>query len=162
LDIFADIKSLRSRRTLIFIDNHFSIESSYSMNLKKSWIWIIFILFSIAEIYYTWIYQDRIPASIETITIVLGCAFFLFLGYTLYCSEKENLFKSIGKIAKLHWGRQIGVDLYIGLFFQSYLIYLNEESVLETIIWVIPLLVYGNIATLLYWLLNAGSILTKF
>ncbi|BDA77995.1 hypothetical protein LPTSP3_g09250 [Leptospira kobayashii] len=62
----------------------------------------------------------------------------------------------------MHWGRQIGIDLYIGLFFQTYLIYLNEGSILATIVWFIPLMVYGNIITLLYWLLNAAPILEKF
>ena len=76
-------------------------------------------------------------------------AFFAFLGYSLYCSRKESLFATLRTMSKLHWGRQITLDLYIGLSLSLIAIYLTGGGT-ALAIWALPLLIYGNIATLLY------------
>ncbi|TGN10450.1 hypothetical protein [Leptospira ilyithenensis] len=74
---------------------------------KKSILCILLSVFSITEIHYTWIYKSNLPSSIQTITILSGLIFLVFVAYTLYCSKRENLFRSIERISQLHWGCQI-------------------------------------------------------
>ena len=84
-----------------------------------------------------------------------------FLIYSLYCSSREDLFRSIGTIARLHWGRQIGMDLYLGLFIGMLIIYLHEGAT-AVLIWLIPTLVFANLSFLLYVAINFDSIVVKF
>ena len=83
-----------------------------------------------------------------------------FLSYSVYCSFRENFFRSVRSIATLQWGRQIGVDLYLGLFIAIFIIYLNDGMVIA-LIWLVPILIYANLAVLLYLALNFESIVTK-
>ena len=57
-----------------------------------------------------------------------GELFFSFLGYTIYCSRKENFFKSIKRIVEMYWGWQVGIDLYIGLLLPLLIIYPMQVS----------------------------------
>jgi hypothetical protein len=84
-----------------------------------------------------------------------------FLTYSVYCSWREDLFRSIGSIAKLHWGRQIGADLYLGLFVGILIIYLHEGPA-AALIWLIPTLAFGNLSILLFVATNFDSIVVKF
>jgi hypothetical protein len=89
-------------------------------------------------------------------TVVWGC----FLGFTLYsfyCSSKENLFKTIKAMAKFHWGRQIGLDLYIGLLLSSILIYMHGGAAIF-LLWLVPILLFGNLATLLYFAIHFDTL----
>ncbi len=94
--------------------------------------------------------------------VVLWCAFIGFTGYSAYCSTRENLFRTIAKIAELHWGRQIGIDLYLGLSLTLFIVYLNEGSVLVTLLWLAPTLAFANLATLLYFAIHYDSIVARF
>lgn len=85
-----------------------------------------------------------------------------FLGYSLYCSSKENFFKSLKRLYPILWARQIGLDLYIGLIFSSFLIYLNEGSLLVLALWLLPILFYANLAILPYIAMNYDSIVGHF
>ncbi len=87
-------------------------------------------------------------------------AYIIFLGYSVYCSTQENFFRSLRSIASLHWGRQIGADLYLGLCVGLLVIFLNEGLVVA-LIWLLPTLIYANLAILLYIVLNFDSIVTK-
>ena len=87
-------------------------------------------------------------------------AFVIFLGYSIYCSFQENFFRSLRSIASLHWGRQIGADLYLGLCVGLLIIFLNEGLVVA-LIWLVPTLIYANLAILLYVAINFDSIVTK-
>lgn len=85
-----------------------------------------------------------------------------FTVYSIYCSIHENLFRTIGKLGQLHWGRQIGMDLYLGLALTLWLIYLNEGSLLVLLLWVLPTLAFGNLATLLYVALHYDTLVARF
>ena len=85
-----------------------------------------------------------------------------FVGYSVYCNAKENFFKSVSKINQFHWGRQIGIDLYLGVTISSFLIYLNEGSLLFLAIWFLPILIFANMTILLYMALNYESLVSKF
>ena len=60
----------------------------------------------------------------------------------------------------LHWGRQIGTDLYVGLFISLFIIFLNGGA-LVTLLWLVPILIYANLVVLLYIAINFESIVTK-
>ncbi len=90
-----------------------------------------------------------------------GC-FFAFTVYTYHCSQNENLFRTIKIMNGLFWGRQIGIDLYIGLLLFISLIALHQGSVLLMLMWVVPILAFGNLATLLYVALHYDSLIALF
>ncbi len=92
--------------------------------------------------------------------VVVCLALIVFLGYSVYCSFQENFFRSVRSIATLHWGRQIGIDLYLGLLVAIFIIFLNEGA-LVALIWLIPILIYANLVVLLYLAINFDSIVTK-
>lgn len=85
-----------------------------------------------------------------------------FVGYSYYCSTQENIFKTIKRIFPLHWARQIGLDLYLGLILMMFIIYLNEGSLLVLALWLVPILLFANLATLLYVALNYDSLVARF
>ena len=87
-------------------------------------------------------------------------ALLVFLGYSIYCSFQENFFRSVKSIVALYWGRQISADLYLGLFISLLIIFLND-GVLVVLIWLVPALIYANLAVLLYFAINFDSIATK-
>ena len=91
---------------------------------------------------------------------IVWLALFVFLGYSVYCSVTENFFRSVRSIATLRWGRQIGADLYLGLFISLFIIFLNEGALVAAI-WLIPILIYANLIVLLYLALNFDSIVAK-
>lgn len=93
--------------------------------------------------------------------IIVWAALIGFLTYSVYCTSREDLFRSIGVIAKMHWGRQIGADLYLGLLIGTLFIYLNEGAVVA-LIWFLPTLAFANLAILLYVAINFDTIVTKF
>ena len=105
-------------------------------------------------------YTFQFSTPLGGIKAIVWLALFAFLGYSVYCSFRENFFRSVRSIATLHWGRQIGVDLYLGLFISIFIIFLNEGALIAAI-WLIPILIYANLAVLLYLALNFDSIVTK-
>jgi tryptophan-rich sensory protein len=94
------------------------------------------------------------------IKAIVWLALFVFLGYSVYCSFQENIFRSVRSIATLHWGRQIGADLYLGLLISLFIIFLNEGA-LVAVIWLIPVIIYANLAVLLYFAINFDSIVAN-
>lgn len=62
----------------------------------------------------------------------------------------------------LHWGRQIGIDLYIGITIMAFFIYLHSGSVFVLLLWLLPLFAFANLATLLYIAIHYDSIVEKF
>lgn len=133
------------------------------MSLQQSGPWALFILFVAIAVYFSsseslFISQSAYPEG-KTITWFL---FFVFLAYTYYCSMKENIFTTVKTIFPLHWARQIGLDLYIGLAIFLFIIYLNEGSLLVVALWAIPIILFANLATLLYLALNYDAIISRF
>ena len=127
--------------------------------LKENFLWVLFIGFAIYAIGTREdesIFLSQGPYGFGK--YLVWAIFFSFLAYSYYCSRKENFFKSVIRIGKLHWGRQIGMDLYIGLLLPVILIYMHG-GIFVLLIWLIPILVYANLATLLYLALNYDAIL---
>lgn len=89
-------------------------------------------------------------------------AFFAFLAYTVYCSVRENFYGSVRKMARLHWGRQVGLDLYIGLILHAGFLWQTGVEGWTLLFWVIPFLVFGNVATLLYLALHFDAVASVF
>ena len=85
-----------------------------------------------------------------------------FLAFSVYATRRENFFRSIGKMNALLWGRQVGLDLYISVFLSLALIYLIEGSVVVLLLWVVPVLLFANLAILPYILLNFSAIAERF
>lgn len=84
-----------------------------------------------------------------------------FLAYSIYCSSRENIFRSVPKIVAYHWGRQIGADLYLGVLLALFVVYLNEGA-LAAALWALPTLAFANLSILLYFGIHFDSIVAKF
>ncbi len=93
---------------------------------------------------------------------IIWVLFFSFLGYSIYCGANENFFRTLGRLYPMLWARQIGIDLYIGLLISGFIIYLNEGSLLILALWIFPLILFANLATLLYFAMNYDSIISHF
>lgn len=133
-------------------------------NINKNILsWGIFAAFAIAAIAIEW--HDRITVfsgGLGIAKLFVWAAFFLFVGYSYYCSTQENIYKTLPKIWALHWGRQVGIDLYIGVALSLVVIYLNEGSLWLLLFWLLPMLLFANLATLLYVALNIESLAAHF
>ena len=81
-----------------------------------------------------------------------------FLGYSIHCSRQESLFRTIGVMNKLYWGRQIGTDLYISVFLSIGLAYLVTGSVVETLLWALAFIPFANLAILPFVILYLDRI----
>ena len=58
--------------------------------------------------------------------------------------------------------RQISLDLYLGLFLTSAVIYLHEGSLLVLLAWLPAILLFANLATLLYVAMNYDGLMAHF
>ena len=131
--------------------------------IKKNLLWVVyfgFIIYAINTGKDEHIFISNGPYPLGKYIVWL--MYLSFLGYSLYCSTKENFFKSLKKLYPFYWARQIGMDLYIGITITSYLIYLNEGSILVLAIWILPILIYANLVTLVYVAINYDSIISHF
>jgi hypothetical protein len=130
--------------------------------LKQNFLWILFIGFAFFAI---WTREDKFifisQGSYYFGKYIVWIIFFFFFGYSIYCSSRENFFKSVIRISEMFWGWQIGIDLYIGLILPLLIIYLHG-GVFVLLIWIIPVLIYANLATLLYLALNYDSLINHF
>ena len=97
-----------------------------------------------------------------TAKYLLFLTFILFLSFSLYAARRENFFKSLGKINGLFWGRQISLDLYISVSLSLALIFLVEGSVIVLLFWLLPVLVFANLAVLPFILLNFAEVMGYF
>lgn len=93
--------------------------------------------------------------------MIVWLIYLSFLIYSIYCTYKENFFKSVKRINSYLWGRQIGIDLYIGLFLPLVIIYFHG-GIAMLFLWTIPVLIFANLATLLYLVLNFDSLVAQF
>jgi hypothetical protein len=128
--------------------------------LKKNLLWVLFIGFAFLAIVIredTFIFISHGPYSFGK--YFAWMLFFSFFGYSIYCSTRENFFKSVKRIGDMFWGFQIGIDLYIGLLLPLLIIYLHGGTFVF-LLWLIPVLIYANLATLLYIALNYDSIIS--
>lgn len=93
------------------------------------------------------------------IRLVLIAVWVAFTAYSLICSRHENLFRTVGTMSKLWWGRQIGIDLYISVFLSVALVYLVTGSVGQTLFWGAAFIPFANQAILLFVILYLDRIL---
>ncbi len=133
------------------------------MSLKRDGLWFVFFVFVALAVVFRgaeplFLSQGPYPLG----KIVVWVIFFVFLLYTLGCSARENFFKSMRSLFPYLWARQVGIDLYIGLILSACIILLVEGSLWVMLIWLVPMILFGNLATLLYVALHYDSILVYF
>jgi len=131
--------------------------------LKKHFLWLLYSIF---------VFVAMASHTSESLFIsegmysygkpILWLVLLGFLTYSLYCHVKENFFKTISITNKYYWTKQIGIDLYIGVAISGAIIYLNECSLMVLCLWLLPLILFANLATLLYFALNYNSLVAGF
>jgi hypothetical protein len=131
--------------------------------IKGNWLWVGFALFLIAA-FYTHNSEPLFFSSGDyglgkPIVWLIWLAFFI---YTVSINRRENFFKSLRDLRPYLWHRQISLDLYIGLLIPLFIIYLHEGSLLVWFLWFVPILIFANLATLVYLALNYDSLVTYF
>lgn len=132
------------------------------MMSKNTIFWGVYALLAVAAFYFNW-HADLFSFAGELGMIKLGIwvIYIAFLIYTIYCSRRENIFRSVISITKFHWGRQICIDLYLGFFLSLFIIFLHQ-GMLVMALWTLPILAFGNLATLLYFVIHFESIVSRF
>jgi len=125
--------------------------------------WALFAIFATCALGFGW-HGDLFTTGGSWVfgKALVWAAFLGFLAYTIYCSSEEDILPSIRKIAELHWGRQVGADLYLGLCLTLFVMYLNEGSVWVVLLWLLPTLAFANLATLLYFAIHYDAIVARF
>ena len=124
--------------------------------------WAAYAAFVAVALYFNWHPSlFSFDGNLGGLKLVAWATLVAFLFYSVYCSSKENIFRTIRKIAEFHWGRQIGIDLYLGLSVALVLIYLHEGFVAAAL-WALPVLLFANLAVLLYLGIHFDSIVAKF
>ena len=123
--------------------------------------WSVYSIFATAALYLNW-HPDifSFTGNLGILKLVVWVAFAAFLAYSVYCSFQENIFRTIRKIAEFHWGKQIGINLYLGLFMFQVFIYLHEGS-LAAVLWLVPTILFANLSALLYLGIHFDSIASK-
>jgi hypothetical protein len=133
------------------------------MRSSRTFFWVAFVVFVVCALYFD--RHDHLwsfAGPLAPIKAIVWLAFVAFLGFTIFASARENLFRSIDEIGELYWGRQIGIDLYIGLLIFMFFVYLNEGSALVMLCWLVPSIAFVNLATLLYLAMHFEEIVSKF
>jgi hypothetical protein len=126
-------------------------------------LWGAFFLFVAIAMVTNW---DRQLIQFDSATgiarLVLIAVWFGFIAYSIYCSRKENFFRAVGKINQFHWGRQIGIDLYISVFMSIALVYLVTGSIVQALLWSLAFIPFANLAILLFVILHLDEIVAAF
>ena len=130
--------------------------------IKRNLLWFFYAIFVVAAFRYSGGAEALYTGPYELGQYLVWLVYFCFLAYSVECSRKESFFKSVKIVNSLYWGRQIGIDLYISVILSLALIYLNEGSVLVMLIWFVPVVIFANLAILLYVALNYGSLIAHF
>jgi hypothetical protein len=131
--------------------------------MKRHLFWMIYIAFVISVLATNWhsnILSFNQPQAFGKILIWL--VFFSFSAYTIYCSLTEHFFKSLKHILTFKWGIQIGTDLEIGLFLSLFIIHWHSGSWIVTMLWIFPCVLFGNLTTLLYFVVHYDALVALF
>jgi len=129
----------------------------------KSLLWPAFILFVVIAVFTSW--NDQIlqfDSGVGLTRLLLIIVWLAFLAYSIICSRHENIFRTIGTMKKLYWGRQIGIDLYISVFLSIALVYLVTGSIIQTLLWSLAFIPFANLAILLFIILHLDQIVAPF
>ena len=128
-------------------------------NRSSAILWSVFFGFTAIAIALNWsprlIDFDSATGAIRLVLIIVWIA---FTAYSLHCSRHENLFQTVGKMSRLYWGRQIGIDLYISVFLSIGLVYLVTGSPVQTLFWGLAFIPFANQAILLFVILYLDRI----
>ncbi len=124
-------------------------------------LWGVYAVFAALVFYFNWHQNIFVfDGAYGFIKAIVWASYLGFLVYSIHCSLKENIFKSVPKIAGFHWGRQIGLDLYLGLMLFLFIIYFHEGPY-AVVLWLLPTLAFANLATLLYFAVHFESIVSR-
>lgn len=129
-------------------------------NISSIVLWAIFFGFAAVAIAVSW--NPRLldfSGTIGAIRLFLIACWIAFTAYSVHCSQHENLFRTVERISKLYWGRQIGIDLYISVFLSIALVYLVTGSVGLMVFWGLAFIPFANQAILLFVILHLDQIL---
>lgn len=124
-------------------------------------LWGVYVAFVAAALFLNW--HSGLLAFDGELGAVKAFYWLLYLGFlafSVYCSTQENIFRTIRKMGELHWGRQIGIDLYLGLTIALLVIYLHE-GLLVMLLWLVPTILFANLSILLYLGIHFDSIAVK-
>lgn len=129
--------------------------------LKRHFLWIIYAIFVAIAITFKGdeaLFFSEGPYALGK--PILWGVLLVFLAYSFHCHRKEDFFKTMSITGKYYWTKQIGIDLYIGVGLVACLIFLHDGPVVLAI-WAVPLLIYANLATLLYLAMNYDAIMSN-
>jgi hypothetical protein len=131
--------------------------------MKRHLYWVMYVAFVIGVLATNWhsnILSFNQPEAFGKILIWL--VFISFSIYTIQCSVTEDFFKSIKDILRFKWGKQILTDLLIGLCLSLLLIHWHSGSWIVTVLWILPCVAFGNLATLLYFVVHYDALVAVF
>ncbi|PYC25997.1 hypothetical protein DMO17_10050 [Aquipseudomonas alcaligenes] len=121
--------------------------------------WMLFAVFVVLALGLHWHAQLLVFSGLVGAgKALVWLAWLAFVGYSIHCSRRENIVKSIRGMARLYWGRQIIIDLYLGVALFLALIALHQGA-LVMLAWLLPVLLFANQATLLYLAIHFESLL---
>lgn len=124
-------------------------------------LWIIYAVFLVAAfVTHRGDISLQFSGGLGLVKASVWLAWIGFLAYSIHCSMKENFFRTLKTFAGLYWGRQIGLDLYLGLFLSLIVISLTE-SVTVALLWLIPILIFANLAVLPYFAIHFDVIAAR-
>ncbi|MEM8937489.1 MAG: hypothetical protein AAGC77_13905 [Pseudomonadota bacterium] len=125
--------------------------------------WALFYLFLAIAVYLNWCPELlRVGTGVEITRLILIAAWLGFLGFSHYCSQRENIFRTVNTMLTYFWGRQIGIDLYISVSLSLGLVYLVTGSFAETLLWSIAFIPFANLAILPFIILHLHEISAAF
>ncbi|MEM7439666.1 MAG: hypothetical protein AAF393_08710 [Pseudomonadota bacterium] len=133
-------------------------------SLKRYSLWIFYAAFLLLAVIFGG-RESLFTSADERLTMAKTVVLIVFIGfliYSLYATKKENFFRTLGVMNRLYWGRQVGMDLYISVFLSLAIIYLVEGSFVVTALWLVPVLIFANLAILPYLLLNFTAVVGVF
>ena len=134
---------------------------SISTQLKRNWLWsFYFIFFLVATFNRSDQFLFTASGAYAIGKPIVWAVLVLFLLYSLNISRQENFFHSLQNMNSILWSRQIGLDLYLGLLFPLCLIYFSSGSLMIVLLWFLPILLFVNLATLLYAVLHYDSLIS--
>ena len=133
------------------------------MKLKKHGLWLGFFGFAIYALAAGW--QPGMLVFKGGAGVGKGLTWLALLGfiaYSVYATSKESIIYIMRDMKASYWGRQIGIDLYIGAAIALSIIYLNEGSFWVLLVWLVPVIIFVNLATLLYLVIHFDQIIARF
>ncbi len=120
-------------------------------------------IFTVVALYLNWdVGPFDFHGPLWWIKGLLWVAFAAFSTYSGYCTLREDLVETLRAITRLHFGRQICVDLYVGAGLSFLIMYLHEPTFTGFLAWAVPSLFFVNTITLLYFAIHFDAIVAHF